>query len=50
MGLTSSRFRNLDNNFSVRFNVTDGYIEITEPETDPDTPVIHLIDVEDNLR
>ncbi len=48
MGLSSSHFKNLDNNYSVSFNVTDGYIEITEPESNK--PVINLIDVEDNYN
>ena len=40
MGLSSSQFRNLDRNFIVTFNVTDGYIRITEPEHDP--PVLNF--------
>ncbi len=50
MGLESSQFRNLDDNFNVNFSVTDGYITITEPETDPDIPVIEILEVQDNYN
>ena len=50
MGLESSQFRNLDDNFNVNFSVTDGYITITEPETDPDIPVIDNLEVQDNYN
>ena len=50
MGLKSSQFINLDDNFSVTFKVTDGYIKITGPEADPDVPVISLLDVQDNYN
>ena len=48
MGLDSSQFSNTNDNFSVVFSVTDGYIEITEP--DNLTPVIKDLDVRDNLN
>ena len=48
MGLDSSQFLNTNDNFSVVFSVTDGYIEITEP--DNLTPVIKDLDVRDNLN
>ena len=50
MGLESSQFRNLDDNFNASFSVTDGYITITEPETDPDIPVIEVLEVQDNYN
>ncbi|MBR2577697.1 MAG: hypothetical protein IKE38_02085 [Erysipelotrichaceae bacterium] len=40
MGLNASMFRNLDQNFNVAFNITDGYIRIDGPQNDP--PVINF--------
>jgi len=48
MGLSSSQFTNLDDNFTVQFSVTDGYIEITEPEII--VPKVTDLEVEDNVN
>ena len=45
MGLNASQFRNLDSNFSVTFDVTDGYITINRTNE----PTLSGLDVYDNL-
>ncbi|MBR2809575.1 MAG: hypothetical protein IKE33_05080 [Erysipelotrichaceae bacterium] len=48
MGLSPEKFRSIDNNFSVTFSVTDGYIKINEPENK--NPTIRDLDVYDNVN